>query len=316
MENVSAVTSIILTAYTELEDHRYLYFICLLLLYILILLVNFVVILVIYKERGLHEPMYLFICNLAVNGLYGSTVLLPFMLGHLLSQNYEISLNHCLLQVYGLFSYGIVEFTILAVMSYDRYVAVCHPLHYNLLMSPRKVSAAIVLSWVVPCVYFALNMITTARLSFCEKHLKEVYCSNFHLQKMSCFDTGVETIVGLALIIVCPGPQIALILFSYAQILRVCLFASKEPQIKALQTCTLHLVTVINYSVGVLFELIHTSFDLSQVPYNARLFLSLYFLIIPPLFNPVIYGISIRAIRVQICKLFSGKGEVNGLNCR
>ncbi|XP_064175826.1 olfactory receptor 1E16-like [Anguilla rostrata] len=266
MENVSAVTSFIMTAYIELEAYRYLYFLCFLILYILILLFNSVLILAIYTAKGLHEPMYLFICNLAVNGLYGSTVLLPSMLGHLSSQNYERSLTHCLLQIYCLFLYGIVEFTILTVMSYDRYVAICHPLHYHLLMSPRKVTAAIVLSWVVPCLYFALYFIlTTAQLSFCDRYIEKVYCSNFHLQKLSCFDTSVDNIVGMALIIVCPGLPIILILFSYAQILRICLFASKESQMKALQTCTPHLVTVMNYSVGVLFELVESSFNMSVV---------------------------------------------------
>ncbi|XP_061072376.1 olfactory receptor 1S1-like [Conger conger] len=80
MENVSAVTSFILQAYNELEGHRYLFFICFLLLYVVILLGNCVLILTIFFERGLHEPMYLFICNLAVNGLLGSTSLLPSML--------------------------------------------------------------------------------------------------------------------------------------------------------------------------------------------------------------------------------------------
>ncbi|XP_061072379.1 olfactory receptor 1D2-like [Conger conger] len=253
MENVSAVTSFILTAYTELEDHRYLFFTCFLLLYVVILLGNSVLILVIYIERGLHEPMYLFICNLAVNGLYGSTSLLPSMLILLLSQNYEISLTHCLLQIYGLYSYATVEFTILAVMAYDRYVAICHPLHYHLLMSPRMVLLAIALSWIV------------------------------------------------------------MILFSYAQILRVCLHASKESQIKAFQTCSPHLVTVIIYSVGCLFKLTHTysQFNMSNVPYKANLFMSLYFLIIPPLFNPLIYGISIQAIRVQLLRLFICREKVN-----
>ncbi|XP_061072374.1 olfactory receptor 14A2-like [Conger conger] len=252
MENVSAVTSFILTAYTELEDYRYLYFLCFLLVYILTLLANSVLIVAIYTEKALHEPMYLFICNLSVNGVYGSTALLPSMLSHLLSHNYEISLVFCLLQIYCLLSYAVVEFTILAVMSYDRYVAICRPLHYHLLMSPRNVYAAIALSWALPC------------------------------------------------------PHIVMILFSYAQILRICLFASKDAQIKALQTCVPHLLTVIIFSVGSLFEMIQSRFNMNHVSHNTRIFLSIYIALFPPLFNPVIYGIRIQDIKVQIIKLFSG----------
>ncbi|XP_064159701.1 olfactory receptor 1496-like [Anguilla rostrata] len=307
MENVSAVTSFILTAYTELEDHRYLYFICFLILYILTLLVNLVLIVVTCTEKGLHEPMYLFICNLSVNEVCGSTVLLPSMLSHLLSHNYEISLSFCLLEIYCLMSYALVEFTILAVMSYDRYVAICRPLHYHLLMSPRKVTAAIVLSWVVPSLFFALYFILTLQPSFCDRYIERIYCMNFELVKLSCFDTTIIRFVGPVLIIVCPSPQIVMILFSYAQILRICLSASKESQAKALQTCTPHLLSVINFSVGCLFEVIQSRFNMSHVPQKARIFLSLYILIIPPLFNPLIYGISIQAIKVQIFKLLSSK---------
>ncbi|XP_035240234.1 olfactory receptor 52D1-like [Anguilla anguilla] len=307
MENVSAVTSFIMTAYTELEDHRYLYFICFLLLYIMIIAANSVLITVIYIERGLHEPMYLFICNLAVNGVYGSTSLLPSMLVLLLSHHYEVSLTNCQLQIYCLHSYAIVEFTILAVMSYDRYVAICHPLHYHVLMSPKKVYAAIELSWVIPFIYNALLFIFTVRGTFCGRIIERTHCSNFSLFKLSCFDTTIQNIVGLASVFVSPCSQIVMILFSYAQILRICLFASKESQTKAIQTCTPHLLTVINYSLGCFFDVIQGRFNMSHVPYKARIFMSLYYLIIPPLFNPVIYGISIQAIRVQIFKLFGGK---------
>ncbi|XP_064159043.1 olfactory receptor 10J5-like [Anguilla rostrata] len=309
MENVSAVTSFILTAYTELEDHRYLYFICFLVLYIMIIVANSVLITVIYIERGLHEPMYLFICSLAVNGVFGSTSLLPSMLVFLLSYNYEISLTHCLLQIYCLYSYAFVEFTILAAMSYDRYVAICHPLHYHLLMSPKKLYAAITLSWAIPLIYFVLFFIMTFQLTFCGKIIEKVYCANFPLVKLSCVDTNVQYIVGLALTFISPLSQILMILFSYGQIIRICLFASKESQAKAIRTCTPHLLTVINFSVGVFFEAIQSRFNMSHVPYKARIFLSLHMGIFPPLLNPVIYGISNQAIKNQIFKLFNSKKD-------
>ncbi|XP_035240398.1 olfactory receptor 1496-like [Anguilla anguilla] len=308
MANVSAVTSFILTAYTELEAHRYLYFAGFLFLYIVILLVNLVLIVVILSEKSLHGPMYLFICNLSVNGVCGSTFILPSVLSHLLSHNYEISLSFCLLQIYCIFLYGIVEFTILAVMSYDRYVAICHPLHYHLLMSPRKVTAAIVLSWVVPCVYFALYLIlTTVRLSFCDRYIEKMYCMNFELVKLSCRETSFIRFLGAVLLLVCPSPQIVMILFSYACILRVCLTASKESQAKAIQTCTPHLLSVINLSVGCLYEIVQGRFNMSHIPLQARIFLSLHTSIVPPLFNPLVYGISIQAIKVQIIKFLSSK---------
>ncbi|XP_061072381.1 olfactory receptor 4B13-like [Conger conger] len=313
MENVSAVTSFIFTAYTEMEDHRYLYISCFLFLYILILLANSVLIIVIFSEKGLHKPMYLFICNLAVNEIYGSTSLLPSIMNHLVSHNYGISLTGCLLQIFFVHSYNAVEFTILAVMGYDRYVAICQPLHYHQLMSHRKMCILIALSWVYPNIFFGFYFILTIQQTFCGRFIERVYCTNFPLVRLSCLDTTLHSIIGLAFFFVLPGPQIFMILFSYAQILRICLLASKESQAKALQTCTPHLLAVINYVFGVLFEIIQSRFNMTHVAYNARIFMSLYFLIIPPLFNPLIYGISIQAIRVQIFKLFSGK-KVNNLH--
>ncbi|XP_061072382.1 olfactory receptor 4B13-like [Conger conger] len=313
MENVSAVTSFIFMAYTEMEDHRYLYILCFLLLYILILLANSVLIIVIFTEKGLHKPMYLFICNLAVNEIYGSTSLLPSIMNHLVSHNYEISLTGCLLQIFFVHSYNAVEFTILAVMGYDRYVAICHPLHYHQLMSHRRMYILIASSWVYPHIYFGLYFILTVRQTFCNMFIESLYCSNFPLVRLSCLDTTLHSIIGLALLVVLPGPHIFMILFSYAQILRICLLASKESQVKALQTCTPHLLAVINYVFGVLFEVIQSRFNMSHVPYNARIFMSLYFLIIPPLFNPVIYGLNVNSIRIQIFQLFNGK-KVNHLH--
>ncbi|XP_064159112.1 olfactory receptor 52K2-like isoform X2 [Anguilla rostrata] len=304
MENRSVVMSFILTAYTEMEDHRYVYFTGFLLLFILMLLVNIILITIIYIEASLHEPMYFLLCSLAVNGIYGTISLLPSILGHLMSHTYEISLTACLSQIFCLHTYGAVEFITLAAMGYDRYVAICHPLHYHQLMSHRKVYTLIALCWIYPFIVFGMYFILTAQLIYCDNIMEKVYCASFALIKLSCFDISFHSKLGHVVTVFIIVPQVLMILFSYAQILRICLTASKESQAKAIQTCTPHLLAVINYAVGVLFEVISIRFNMSHVPYKVRIFLSLYFLIFPPLLNPVMYGISIQAIRVQIFKLF------------
>ena len=192
-------------------------------------------------------------------------------------------------------------------MSYDRYVAICHPLHYHLLMSPKKLYTAITLSWVVPFLYFTLNFIMTVLRTFCGRIIDRVYCTNFPVVKLSCSDTTVQSLVGLVLTFVITLSNILLISFSYGNILRVCLHASKESQIKAAKTCSPHILAVINYLLGCLFEIIQSRINMNHVPNKARIFMSLYFLIIPPMLNPLIYGFSIQAIRAKMFKLFSGK---------
>lgn len=302
MDNMSEVTSFILTGYFEMEDLKYLYFTVFFLLYIMTVFANVLLICVICAERSLHEPMYIFLCTLAVNGMYGSTSLVPSVLGQLMSPSHIVSLGCCLAQIYSLHTYIIAEFSVLAVMSYDRYIAICYPLHYHIFMSPRKVCVLAVLSWIYPFVAFGIYFIFTTKLTFCRNLIPKVHCMNFELVRLSCFSTYVHSIVGLVATVFYLVPQILMILFSYVHIFRICLKASKESRAKAAQTCTPHLIAAVNFSVGCFFEVIQSRFDSSRLSFELRLFLSLYYLTFPPLLNPLIYGISVHAIRVQAIK--------------
>ncbi|KAM3615655.1 uncharacterized protein V6R79_005708 [Siganus canaliculatus] len=148
--NSSAVSSFTLAAYLDLGPFRPLCFLLLLSLYAAIVCSNVLLILVIWSSRSLHEPMYLFLCSLFVNELYGSTGLFPFLLLQILSDVHTVSAPCCFLQIFCIFSYGTVEFMNLAVMSYDRYLAICCPLQYGSRMTPRAVASLIAASWFVP----------------------------------------------------------------------------------------------------------------------------------------------------------------------
>ncbi|XP_035290545.1 olfactory receptor 142-like [Anguilla anguilla] len=303
MENASSVTSVILTAFYEMEDLKYLYFIIFLLVYVTIVAENVILIVVIYVHRALHEPMYVFVCNLAFNELYGSTALLPPIMSNLVSETHEVSLPCCQVQIYCLHTYAITEFTILAVMGYDRYVAICHPLQYHSIMSVSKVCKCIAFSWLYPLIAFAVFYALTLQLVFCGSGIEKIYCTNFSLIKLSCTDTTVVSITGLLSLVVYSFPQLAVILYSYIQILKICIRSSKGAQTKALNTCIPHLLALVNYSVGCFFEICQSRLNIAHLHYGARIFLSLYFLIIPPILNPALYGGSIQAIRVRIFKL-------------
>ncbi|XP_054481566.1 olfactory receptor 2A2-like [Anoplopoma fimbria] len=293
-----------------MEDLKPVYFCMFLIIYIIIVAGNSVLIGVVYFENTLHEPMFLLLCNLAVNGLYGSSALLPALLSNLLSDSYEISLALCQTQIYAIHTYAITEFTILAAMSYDRYVAICYPLLYHTIMSKRVVKL-IVFTWLYPMLAFLIVFIFTLRLQFCERTIDKVYCLNYSLVKLSCTDTTIVNIVGLLSVILYVFPQLFMIFYSYAHILRICVLSFKESKLKALQTCTPHLLAITNYSIGCLFEIAQSRFNISHLSYQSKLFLSLYFLIFPSLLNPTIYGLSIQAIRAQLFRLFSRKsGQV------
>jgi len=146
--------------------------------------------------------MYVFLCNLAVNGIYGGTALLPSLMGTLMSPSHEVSLACCKAQTYFLHTYAIIEFTILSVMSYDRYVAICYPLQYHSIMTITRVYKLIAFSWGYPLVAFALFFILTLRLTICRNIIERVYCSNYSLVKLSCDDTNVVSAIGLFSVVV------------------------------------------------------------------------------------------------------------------
>lgn len=293
-----------------MDDLKYLYFMIFFVLYMFVLFANTTLIFIIITEKALHKPMYVFLCNLAVNGIYGGTALLPSLMGTLMSPSHEVSLACCKAQTYFLHTYAIIEFTILSVMSYDRYVAICYPLQYHSIMTITRVYKLIAFSWGYPLVAFALFFILTLRLTICRNIIGRVYCSNYSLVKLSCDDTNVVSAIGLFSVVVYTFPQLAMTLYSYGHILKICFTATKKSKIKALKTCTPHLFAILNYSVGCFFEIVQSRFDTSYLPFETQIVMSLYFLIFPPILNPAIYGLSVQALRANICRLFSSKNKL------
>ncbi|XP_030601136.1 olfactory receptor 11A1-like [Archocentrus centrarchus] len=305
--NSSQVSYFTLTAYLDSGALKYLLFTVVVFLYIFIIVANVLLIVVICVNRSLHEPMYMFLCSLFVNELYGSTGLFPFLLIQILSDVHTVSAPLCFLQIFCVHTYAAVEFTNLAVMSYDRYVAICCPLQYHTRMNPSKISLLIVLTWLFP--FFAVSVLISlsAPLQLCGNIINKVCCDNYSIVKLACSDTTVNNIYGLiytSLIIAC---FVSLTFYTYMRILKVCFSGSKQTRQKAVSTCTPHLASLLNFSCGAFFEIAQSRFNMSHVPIMFRIFLSLYWLICPPLFNPVLYGLNLTKIRI-ICKsLMFGK---------
>jgi len=308
MKNVSVVTSFYLSEYYGMEDLKPIYFSIFLIIYLIIIVENVLLIEVIHHEKSLHEPMYVLLCNLAVNELYGSTALLPALLFNILSPLHEISLSFCQIQIFAVHTYAITEFTILAVMSYDRYVAICHPLSYHAIMSQR-IAKLIVFMWLYPMLGFLTVFIFTLMLPYCGRTIEKVYCINYLLVKLACTDTFLVNIIGLLSVVLYTGPQLIMIFYSYSHILRICILSFSKSKFKAFRTCTPHLLAIINYSIGCFFEIVHGRFDNSHLSYHTKLFLSLYFLIFPPFLNPTIYGLSTQFIRKRLFRLVSRKSR-------
>ncbi|XP_019968047.1 olfactory receptor 51L1-like [Paralichthys olivaceus] len=293
-----------MTAYAVMENYKYWMFILFLLIYLTIIFLNVLLITVISQNKELHQPMNVFPCILSINEIYGSTALLPTIMAVLLSETHEITIKWCIAQVYFLHTYACAEFCILAAMGYDRFVAICNPLHYHSIISNSKAGKLAVLAGIYPAVVFGGFYSLTIRLRFCGKVLPKLYCVNMELVKNSCSPPPYISIVGLVLIMFTVLPQIMMIVFSYAQISRVCRKLSRQSQRNAFKTCLPHLLSLTNYTIASLFEIVQSRFNMSHLAVEARIFLSLYFVILPPITNPMLYGLGTQMVRVTLLKLF------------
>ncbi|XP_070825846.1 olfactory receptor 11A1-like [Chaetodon trifascialis] len=301
MMNSTQVSYFTLAAYFDTGLLKYLYFMIVMLLYILIVCANLLLIVVICLNRSLHEPMYLFLCSLFVNELYGSSGLFPFLLLQILSDVHTVSASFCFLQIFCVYSYGSIEFLNLAVMSYDRYLAICYPLQYNSRMTYGKVAILIALIWLLIFLVNAFSLSSIVPLQLCGNIINKAYCDNHSIVKLACYDTTAINIYGLIIAACSIFIPLILIFYTYMKILKVCFSGSRQTRQKAVSTCTPHLASLFNFSFGACFEILQSRFNMNSVPNIMRIFLSLYFLTCPPLFNPVMYGLKLSKIRVT-CK--------------
>uniref|UniRef100_A0A8C6STE5 Olfactory receptor n=1 Tax=Neogobius melanostomus TaxID=47308 RepID=A0A8C6STE5_9GOBI len=299
--NSTPVSSFVLTGYVDLGSLRWLFFCALLLLYLLIIFCNVLLICVIALNRSLHEPMYMFLCSLFINALYGSVALIPFLLVHILRDVHIVPAPFCFLQIYILYGYGTIEFLLLASMSYDRYVAICHPLHYRTRMSQSKTAALIFLPWIYVLLLMGVMIGLRSSLELCGNVIDKVYCDNHPIVKLACYDTTIINIYSIVMTFNAIVYPLIVIVYVYFRILKVCWRGEKHTRQKAMNTCAPHLASVLNFAVAGLFEILQSRFNMSHVPSMLRVFLSLYFLLCQPLFNPLIYGLVLTNIR-HICR--------------
>ncbi|XP_054471788.1 olfactory receptor 4D10-like [Anoplopoma fimbria] len=303
MENSTEIVSFVLAAYGNIGNLKYLYFSIILLWYLSICMSNTILIVVIYMDRRLHEPMYILLCNIFVSEMGGSTSMYPLLLTQMLSDTHEVTLPWCFLQMCCLYTCGSVEFCSLAAMAFDRYVCICYPLHYNVIMSTGRVGLIILFIWTYSFanVMFAFSFVIP--LTFCGNVIDKVFCDHHLVIKLACSVSVFISLSDLLFAFVTMVIPFILISVSYMKILSVCLNTSKENTQKAVTTCTPQIVSLSNMFVGCIFHFVDSRFDNAHVPDIVRIVLSVYLLIFQPIITPFIYGFKLPKIR-QSCKRF------------
>ncbi|MBN3321543.1 O1030 protein, partial [Atractosteus spatula] len=245
--------------------------------------------------------MYIFICNLSVNTLYGTAGFYPKLLADFLSDSHVISYAGCLIQAFVIYSSLMCEFSNLTVMAYDRYVAICKPLEYHSIMNNESARKNVLNLWILTFCEATIPILLTLRLPLCGSQIDKLYCENWSVVKLSCVDTTVNNVYGY-IFVIAHIAQALFIVYSYIQIIRECL-RSSEGRSKFMQTCVPHLITLINFSVTTIFDIIYARYGSRNTQQTLRNIMAVEFLVIPPLLNPLIYGLKLTRIRVTVKRL-------------
>lgn len=305
MENSTNPPYFNLTMFASIGIYRYPIFVLCLLLYAFIISANLVIIVVIFLEKTLHEPMYIFIMCLSVNSLYGSAGFFFRLLRDILSDTHLISRSACFTQIYVIYTYASYELTLLCIMAYDRYVAVCQPLHYHNKLTSKLVSKLIAFACIYPAFSVAACVYMASRLPLCGNKIPKVFCANWPVVKLSCVTTVINNLIGMFVSTTTVFLPLAFVLYTYARIFLVCRRSSSEFKNKVIQKCLPHIITFVNYSVTVFCDVALSRVDLENVNPFLAVILSLEFVVIPPTVNPLVYGLKLPEIRKILFKIFS-----------
>ncbi|KAM7407765.1 hypothetical protein PAMA_003495 [Pampus argenteus] len=298
MNNISVIY--FLSGLNETKNHQFVLFSLTLLYYCLILLVNIFLVVTIILDKNLHEPMYVLLCTFCMNGLYGSTGFYPKFLWDLLSPVHVISYAGCLIQALIMYSFALGDLSILTVMAYDRYLAICRPLEYHAIMSKEKLLKLVCFSWITPFCTIGVNIFLASRLELCSSYIRRLICSNWSVVKLACFpaETLINNIAAYITIIIYLFHGFYIV-WSYLNLIKTCV-NSKENRAKFMQTCVPHLTSLVTFLVTVLFDVMHMRFGSEDLPQNLQNLIAIEFIIIPPIMNPLIYGFKLTKIRNRI----------------
>ncbi|XP_012645292.2 olfactory receptor 6M1-like [Microcebus murinus] len=289
MQNQTVVTEFTLTAFPLLWKLQIALFVVLLFTYMLTLAGNIVIISLIWADSRLQSPMYFFLSNLSFLDILYTTSVTPKLLACLLEEIKTISFAGCIAQTYFFFFLGTVEFILLAVMSFDRYVAICNPLRYTIIMNSRVCLLLVLGCWVGAFLSVLCPTVVVSRLPFCYKEISHFFCDIAPLLQAACIDTHFIQMINFLLSTLVLLTSLVLTIVSYTYIISTILhIPSAQGRQKAFSTCASH-ITVVSIAYGSnIFMYVRPSqshsLDFDKVT-------AVLTTMVTPLLNPFIYSL-------------------------
>ncbi|XP_025032106.1 olfactory receptor 5V1-like [Python bivittatus] len=303
-QNQTQGTEFIFLAFSGLLSHQVHLFLVVLVAYLATLMSNFMIITLVLLDSHLHTPMYFFLSQLSILDICLCSVVVPKILVNFLRQQHTISYNQCLAQAFFLIGFAGCELALLAVMAYDRYAAICQPLHYAHLMRTKVCIQLSVAIWLWGFLHSAIHAALASRLDFCGNHqVPHIFCDVPPLLKIACSDTWVNELANhITSIFVGLSPFLFIILsyfYILASILRI---HSTTGRRKAFSTCASH-IAVVTLFVGNGC----VNYNQPSAGYSLEIdaLISTMFCIVTPMLNPLIYSLHNKEVKGALRKVLN-----------
>ncbi|XP_017655543.1 olfactory receptor 6K3-like [Nannospalax galili] len=308
-ENETKVTEFLFSDFPQIENGGLLFFIPLLFIYTFIVFGNSMIFFAVQLDARLHNPMYSFISIFSFLEIWYTTVTIPKMLSNLVSKEKTISLVGCLLQMYFFHSLGVTEGLVLTVMAIDRYVAICNPLRYAVIMTLQLCIRLSTGSFTVGFLMLLPEIVWISTLPFCgPNQIHQLFCDFEPVPRLACTDTSmilVEDVIHAISILTC----VSVITLSYLRIITVIVrIPSGESRQKAFSTCAAHITIFLLFSGSV--SLMYLRFSVTFQPLLEKA-IALTFAVLVPFFNPIIYSLRNKDMKDAIKKNFCSQKRVS-----
>uniref|UniRef100_A0A8C0K3L2 G-protein coupled receptors family 1 profile domain-containing protein n=1 Tax=Canis lupus dingo TaxID=286419 RepID=A0A8C0K3L2_CANLU len=273
-------------------------------MYLITVFGNLLIILAISSDSHLHTPMYFFLANLSFADICVTSTTVPKMLLNVQTQSQVITYAGCISQIFLSTLFAGWDDFLLAVMAYDRYVAICHPLHYTVIMNPQLCGLLVLVSWIMSVLNSLLQSLMILRLSFCrEVEIPHFFCELHQMIQLACSDTFLnDTVLYVSTVLLAGGP-LAGILYSYSKIIfSIHRISSAQGKYKAFSTCASHLSVVSLFYCTVLGVYLSSA---ATQNYQTSAVASVMYTVVTPMLNPFIYSLRNRDIKRALMSFLS-----------
>ncbi|XP_006877441.1 PREDICTED: olfactory receptor 7E24-like [Chrysochloris asiatica] len=301
-QNLTSVSEFLLLGLSEDPRLQPFLFGMFLSMYLITVSGNLFIILAVSSDPHLHSPMYFFLSNLSLADFGFISTTVPKMLVNIQTQSKSISYVGCLTQVSFFSLFACLDNVLLTVMAYDRFVAICHPLHYTVIMNPRLCGLLVLISFFISLLNFILHCLMVSQLTFCTNvEITNFFCDPPQLSNLACSDNSTSTVFLYCIGAIFGGIPVSGILFSYTRIVSSILrISSSGGKFKAFSTCGSHLLVVFLFygtGVGVYFS--------STVTSSARkgAVATVMYTVVTPMLNPFVYSLRNRDMKRALWRL-------------